>query len=61
MVVHTTVERCRRVFSNARAYQSLAAGMLVDKIRHIVDHARNDDKSFASLSFGNEVVPFDDW
>lgn len=58
--VHAAVKHGRGVLADAAADHGLAAGVILDEIRDIVDHARHGDEAAPVLGLVDVVVPLDD-
>ena len=58
--VDAAVEHGRRVLADAAADHGFAARVVLDELRHVVDHARDGDEAAAVLRLVDVVVPFDD-
>lgn len=58
--VHAAVEHGRGVLADAAADHGLAAGVVLDELRDVVDHARDGDEAAPVLGLVDEVVPLDD-
>lgn len=58
--VDTAVEDGGSVLADGGRNQSLATGVVLDEVGHIVNDTSNSNESLAILGLGNEVIPVDD-
>jgi len=58
--VNSAIEHSSGILANTRADHSLATGMILDEIGHIMNDASNGDEATTVLALVNIVVPFHD-